>query len=165
LADGDHDFSFELDATFFASLEESLIETGSVLAAVVLEKKAGVLAMHFHLKGEVEVTCDRCLEAFMTGIETRQDIFVKTGETQEEIKDDVIMIHQDDHEIEVGQLLYEFIVLALPFRNIHPDTAGGEPGCDPEMIRRLEDHQGGQEQEDKTDPRWDALKGMMNNNK
>ena len=86
LGEGDHDFSFELDQQFFASFEHPEIENGNVLALVILEKKAGVMALHFSLTGEVEVVCDRCLEPFMTGIRTSQVIFVKTGKSQEKLR-------------------------------------------------------------------------------
>ncbi len=161
LVEGDHGFSFELDQKFFASLEQSEIEKGHVKAEVILEKKTGVFSLHFHLLGEVEVICDRCLEPFMTEVDTKQTIFVKLGEEVGEIEDDVIMIHRDDHEIEVGQYMYEFILLALPYQRIHPDDDEGISGCDPEMIRRLEELQSGEEKSDETDPRWDTLKGII----
>ncbi len=161
IGDGDHDFSFELDKKFFASLEHTEIEKGNVKAEVILEKKTGVFSLHFHLAGEVEVICDRCLEPFITGIDTKQTIFVKLGETPGEIEEDVIMIHRDDHEIEVGQYMYEFILLALPYQRIHPDDEEGISGCNPEMIRKLEEHQAKEEKKDQTDPRWDSLKGII----
>ncbi|MDX2430824.1 MAG: DUF177 domain-containing protein [Bacteroides sp.] len=161
LVDGNHDFSFELDHKFFASLEEAEIEKGSVRADVVLEKKIGLLALHFHLEGEVEVLCDRCLEPFVTEIFTDQKIFVKLGDSAGEIEDDVIMIHRDDHEIEIAQYLYEFILLGLPYQRIHSDDEDGVPECNPEMIRKLEEHQVLEEKNDQTDPRWDTLKGII----
>lgn len=161
LEDGDHVFSFELDQKFFASQEQPEIENGNVNADISLEKKTGVFSLHFHLVGEVEVQCDRCLELMRARIDTKQMIFVKMGETPGEIEDDVIMIHRDDHEIEVGQLMYEFIVLALPYQRIHPDDENEVPECDPEMIRRLKEHQGGEENTEETDPRWDTLKGII----
>jgi uncharacterized metal-binding protein YceD (DUF177 family) len=160
LSDGEHDFQFVLDQEFFASLEQSEIEKGEVEASVMLEKKPGAMSLDFQLTGSVEVTCDRCLEPFMAGIETSQTIYVKLGETPGEIEDDVIMIHKDDHEIEVGQLMYEFIVLALPLQRIHPENDEGFPACDPEMIRHL-DHQGSFDKQEENDPRWDALKEMI----
>ena len=160
LADGDHDFLFELDQMFFASLEKPEVDTGNVRAEVILEKKPGVLSLHFSMIGEVKVVCDRCLEPYMAGIRTNQSIFVKMGETPGEIEDDVIMIHKDDHEIDVGHLMYEFIILALPYKRVHPNDDNEEPACNPEMIRKLEDHMGYQAEEDHTDPRWDALKGI-----
>jgi len=161
IGDGIHDFSFELNQEFFASQEHSEIENGQIEVQVALEKKTGLFSLHFYLRGEVEVICDRCLEPFMTKIESEQTIFVKMGDTAGEIDDDVIMIHRDDHEIEVSQYLYEFILLALPYQRIHSDDEHGVPGCDPEMIRILEEHRAGEEKNDQTDPRWDSLKGIF----
>jgi uncharacterized protein len=161
LVEGNHDFSFELDQKFFASLEETEIENGNVRAEVVLEKKVGLLALHFHLLGEVEVPCDRCLEPFNAKIETDQKIFVKLGESPGEIENDVIVIHRDDHEIDVAQYLYEFILLALPYKRVHSDDENGVPECDPEMLRRLKELQVIEEKKDQTDPRWDRLKGII----
>ena len=165
LGEGDHDFSFELDQQFFASFEHPEIENGNVLGLVKLERKAGVMALHFSLTGEVIVVCDRCLEPFMTGIRTSQVIFVKTGESLEEIKDDVLIIGKDDHEIEVGQLIYEFIILALPVRRIHPADGNGNSSCNPDMIEKLNAHRAKEsDRKDQTDPRWDALKGIIEKN-
>ena len=161
LADGVHEFSFELNQEFFASLEQSELEQGEVKARIVLEKKPGLFTLHFNLAGKVEVVCDRCLEPFMTGIDTTQTLFVNMGDTPGEIEDDVIMIHKDDHEIEVGQYMYEFIILALPYKRIHPNDMKSAPVCNPEMIKRLNDYGGNQDKREETDPRWDALKGIL----
>lgn len=162
LGEGDHDFSFELDRQFFALFEHPEIENGNVHADVTLEKKPGVFSLHFSLKGEVEVVCDRCLEKFMTGIDTMQSVFVKTGEVPGEIEDDVLMIGRDDHEINVGQYLYEFIILALPCKKVHPEDIEGNSACDPEMLKQLDAHRFREpEQKENSDPRWDALKGII----
>jgi len=165
LGEGNHDFSFELDQQFFASFEKTEIENGNVLALVRLEKKLGVMALHFSLNGEVEVVCDRCLEPFMTRISSSQVIFVKTGETPEEIEDDVVIIGKGDHEIEVGRFMYEFIILALPFKRIHPTDGHGNSSCNQDMIKKLDAHRTKEyDRSDQKDPRWDALKGIIEKN-
>ncbi|MCK5068502.1 MAG: DUF177 domain-containing protein [Bacteroidales bacterium] len=166
LEEGNHDFSFELDRKFFTLFEHPEIEDGNVLAEVILEKKPGVFALHFSLKGDVEVVCDRCLEKFMTGISTSQSIFVKTGDTPGEIEDDVLMIGRDDHEIEVGQYLFEFIILALPYQKVHPEDSKGNSTCDPEMLKQLDAHRFKEpDQGENSDPRWDALKDIIEKTK
>jgi len=166
LGDGDHDFLFELDQQFFALFEHPDIKNGKVQAQVIFEKKAGVLALHFSMTGEVEVICDRCLEDFMTAIDTSQTVFVKLGDVAGEIEDDVIVISRDEHEIEVSQYLYEFIILALPYQRIHLSDKNGKSTCNPEMLKKLEAHQANDtDQSEMTDPRWDALKGIIEKNK
>jgi uncharacterized metal-binding protein YceD (DUF177 family) len=132
---------------------------------VVLEKRPGFMALQFTLVGEVEVECDRCLDPFMAGINSLQSIFVKIGDTPGEVEDDVVIIGRDEHEIEVGHLMYEFIILSLPVQRIHPVNAKGHSACNPEMLKKLdsliikEPHL-----EDQGDPRWDALKGIIGKN-
>lgn len=165
IGEGDHDFSFDLDRQFFVLFEHPDISDGNVHAEVILEKKQGVLSLHFKLEGEVEVMCDRCLEKFMTDISTTQTIFVKMGETPGEIEDDMLIIGRDDHKIEVGQYLYEFIMLALPYQKIHPDDSEGNSTCNPEMLKQLDAHRTKEpDREEKIDPRWDALKGIIEKN-
>lgn len=164
LADGNHDFLFEIDRKFFAVLEQSEIDNGNVIAKVMLEKNPDVLALHFDIDGEVEVICDRCLEPFMAKVTSQQTIFIKRGDIPGEIEDDVIMIHKDDHEIDVGQFIYEYIVLALPLKKIHPGQGKGVQACNPEMIRKLDAHRGNRVNKDRTDPRWDVLKGIIEKN-
>ena len=165
LGEGDHDYSFELGKKFFDSFAESEVKDGNVQAQVVLEKKHGVMVLHFTLQGDVEVICDRCLEPFRLNIGASQNIFIKTGDNHEEIEDDVVMIGRDEHEIEVGQYLYEFIILALPFQRIHP-ADDGHSLCNPDMLEKLEAHRTKEkDQKDVTDPRWDVLKRIIEKNK
>ena len=166
LGEGDHNFSFELDREFFALFDHSEISKGEVLAEVIMNKKAGVISLHFSLSGEVEVTCDRCLEEFMIVVESTQTIFVKPGDSPGELEDNVLIIGRDDHEVQAGQLLYEFIVLALPYQRIHPEDMYGDSGCNKYMFKRLNAHRAEEpDKEEKTDPRWDALKGIIEKNK
>ena len=166
LGDGEHDFLFELDQQFFVLFEHPDIKDGKVDAKVVFEKKAGVLALHFSLAGEVVVICDRCLEAFKTGIDTSQTIYVKWGEEAGEIEDDVLIVGRDEHEIEVGQYLYEFVILALPYQRVHPEDKDGYSTCNPDMLKKLEAHQAQEtDQSEMTDPRWDVLKGIIEKKK
>ena len=89
---------------------------------------------------------------------------MKLGESAGEIEDDVVIIGRDDHEIEVGQYLYEFIILALPYQRIHPDDDEEfhlQPGDVENWM--LTGYRG--KINDQTDPRWDALKGIIEKNK
>jgi uncharacterized metal-binding protein YceD (DUF177 family) len=61
-----------------------------------------------------------------------------------------------------GQHCYEYILLALPIQRVHPDDKNGESTCDPGMLDKLKEHIIIEEPE--TDPRWDELKKLMNNN-
>jgi uncharacterized metal-binding protein YceD (DUF177 family) len=166
LGEGEHHFSFELDQQFFASFDHPDVQNGTVRAEAVLEKKPGFMAIHFTMHGEVALECDRCLDCFSVAIQTTQTIFVKVGDTPGELEDDVIMIGKDEHEIEVGQIMYEYIILSLPVQRVHPEDVSGKSKCNPEMIKRLNDYSlTGTKSKEKADPRWDALKDIIEKNK
>ena len=163
IGDGEHDFSFGLDETFFSYYKHPDIRNGEVIATVILEKRAGLLSLQFTIQGEVEVICDRCLEYFMKNISIKEQMFVRTGNCQEENPENIILIEKDDHEIEIGQYFYEFIVLALPYKKVHAADDAGNLTCNPDMLKKLEEHIiSNQDRNKQIDPRWNALKEINN---
>jgi uncharacterized metal-binding protein YceD (DUF177 family) len=52
-------------------------------------------------------------------------------------------------------------MLALPIRKIHPNDSDGKSKCNPAMLQKLNDLRA---EEPESDPRWDQLKKLMNNN-
>jgi uncharacterized metal-binding protein YceD (DUF177 family) len=52
----------------------------------------------------------------------------------------MITMPLDEHEIDLVSFFYEYIHLALPIKRIHPDDEKGNSTCNPEMIRKLNDH-------------------------
>jgi uncharacterized protein len=162
LKEGKHLFDFTADDRFFAGFEESEIEKGSVSIQVELEKRTTYLRLKFMLKGEVELICDRCLEFYLQPIESTNLMLVKFSETESDDGDEVIYIHTGAHQIEVAKLIYEFIVLSIPIRQVHPDDEHGNSLCDPEMIQKLEDYRATDVPENEpVDPRWNGLKKII----
>ena len=165
IGEGEHHFSFKLGQQFFASFGHPDVQDGTVQAEAILEKKHGFMAVHFTFNGRLEVECDRCLDPFMVEISSIQTVFVKPGDTPGELEDNVIMIGKDEHEIEVGQLMYEYIILSLPVQRVHPVDSSGNTTCNPEMIKRLENLSAAESRtHEQSDPRWDALKGIIEKN-
>ena len=164
LSEGIHDFDFEVDSKFFEHFEESLIDNCNILVVVLLEKRSSFLNLHFKIKGNVELICDRCLEPYLHKIKHETDVFVKFGETESEEGDNVIWVLPEEHHINIAQLIYEFAVLSIPIRHVHPKKANGERECNKEMIEKLKIYKASsKEDKSKTDPRWDALKNLNNN--
>jgi uncharacterized protein len=158
---GKHDYEFEVDDTFFESLEYSEIRKGNIHVDMTLEKTTIMLLLNFSFKGKATVTCDRCGDEFEIPVEGENRLIVKFGAVPMEETEDIIVIPEGEHEIDVSQYIYEYIILALPLQRIHPDDAEGNSMCDPDVLKKLEEisvkHTEG------TDPRWDALKGLNDN--
>jgi uncharacterized metal-binding protein YceD (DUF177 family) len=89
-------------------------------------------------------------------------LFVRQGREWGDSDPDMVTISPDEHELDLSQFFYEYIHLALPIKRIHPDDSEGHSTCDPEMIRKLEEHVVHGEREH--DPRWDELERLTTNN-
>lgn len=165
LAEGLHEFDFQIDDTFFGHFEGSLVDKGDVAVKVTFEKRSAFLKLHLKIKGWLELTCDRCLEVYQQKIKNKAEIFVKFGEKEFEEGENVIWILPEEHQINVAQIIYEYISLSIPLRQVHPKDETGKRSCNREMVKRLKEYMhSGKEEKPAADPRWDVLKNLENNN-
>ncbi len=162
LKEGRYTYDFAIGNDFFEAFEGSEIKRGELMAEVKLEKCTTHLQLDIEINGRVEVMCDRCLELFYMPLSCTNRLFVKQGKEWEEADPDMITMPLDEHEIDLSQFFYEYVHLALPIKRIHSEDSKGHSKCNPEMIRRLEDHLIAGEEI--SDPRWDELKKLTGNN-
>ena len=122
LKDGKHIFTFDVKADFFKHFEaEEWLNGADLSAEVLINKTVSVIEADFKIKGTVRLTCDRSLEEFDHLLETEAKVIYKYGPLEQEISEDVFMITRDTPSVNVAQLIYEFILLAIPAKKIHPD--------------------------------------------
>jgi len=120
--EGRHEIDFEIGDAFFQNFEENeIVEKGNLTVRVILDKGANVIEANFHISGSVQLTCDRSLEVFDHPLDFSEKMIYKYGSEEKEIDEEVFMITRDTPVINVAQLIYEFILLALPLKKIHPD--------------------------------------------
>ncbi len=156
-----HQYEFEIDQTFFQSLDQDLVENGAIKAQVDLNKNDRFIALDFKLEGTVELTCDRSLDPFDHPIEESHKVIFKYGDSEQELSDDMVMITPQTQQINVGQFLFEFIGLALPMKKLHPRFQTKDQEDDPLVYMTGEDVEESQDTE--TDPRWNELKRLKKN--
>ena len=155
---GEHCFDYHVDSAFFENFPESEIKQSDVKIDLILEKQEGMLVLFFDIDGYVEVTCDRCLDEFRFPVKTKEKLIVKFGKDYEELSDDMIVLPEKSHSIDLQQHLYEYIMLTLPMQRIHPDLPDGKSGCNQAMLAYLKTA----ENTSQADPRWDALRDLVN---
>ncbi|MDX9883671.1 MAG: DUF177 domain-containing protein [Prolixibacteraceae bacterium] len=164
LSQGKHEFLYELDKSFFGAFENSMVEDGQISVKIILEKRSALLVLWFYIHGTVHIQCDRCLEWFDQPVTGENRIIVKFGEENMDDGDEVIWVSVNDYQLNVAQLMYEFVSLALPIRHVHPDNKNGESTCEQGMIDKLNNLNVCKNGEkDIPDPRWDGLKKLLNN--
>ena len=73
-------YRWQADNDFFSAVQGSEIKAGSLDVALRVKQASGAYELEFQLKGEVEVTCDRCLEPMSQPIEAQCTLKVVLGE-------------------------------------------------------------------------------------
>ncbi len=160
---GKHQFEFTIDKSFFDAFEYSLVKDGKLEVAVELDKQETMLILHFHIWGTLQLNCDKCLAEFAQPIDVEERQIVKFAEDELESDDlEIIVLNRKESELDISEMIYEFINVAVPYINNCEQAENGQT-CDPEMIATLEKLSSGnteKEEEQNDDPRWAALKKL-----
>ena len=117
---GEHLFDFQLDNSYFSTIENSELLGGAVDVKVRLILHENDFAVDVDVMGQVQVTCDRCLDSMDVDV----DIY------EEEIE-----LEEDTQQLDLAWLAYELIIVNLPLVHSHQDG-----GCNPQMAALLQDH-------------------------
>ena len=163
LKDGFHHFDYKIGKEFFELFDYSELKEGDLNTSLELEKKINMMILNFEIKGWVAVACDRCAAEMQQQIAVQEKLVVKLHGAEDSGNDDLITVPESADKINVAHNIYEYIVLALPQRKVHPDDEKGISTCDPEAIKKLEEIRV-ENKKEKNDPRWDALKNIANKN-
>lgn len=163
LAAGKHDFDFEINDKFFDCYEHSLVKKGDLTANVSLQKQETMLIVNFDIKGTIKLTCDVCLTEFDAPVSFDEKLIVKfVNEEWDNETDEVIILNKTDHELDIANLLYEYINVQVPYYAKCTEQ-GVNITCDPEMLAKISTEEGTEIEEENIDPRWAALKNIKNN--
>ena len=117
---GEHLFDFQLDNSYFSAIENSELLGGTVDVKVRLILHEEDFAVDMDIVGQVQVTCDRCLDSMDVDV----DIY------EEELE-----LEEDTKQLDLAWLAYELIIVNLPLVHSHQDG-----GCNPDMDALLQNH-------------------------
>jgi uncharacterized metal-binding protein YceD (DUF177 family) len=162
LKEGRYNYDFDITSSFFGDFEESEVHEGELKVMVEIEKRSSLMELNIRINGVVNISCDRCLDVFRHPLNCENRLLVKFGKTHDDSDPDIITIPPDEHELDLKQYFYEYILLAMPIQRVHPPGKDGKSTCDPIMIEKLKAHIVTEEPE--PDPRWDELKKLISNN-
>ena len=162
LKEGLHIIDFEIGKEFFEQFEESEVKEGSLIANIEMDKRSTHAELAIRISGNVKVCCDRCLEMYLQHVTCENRLLIKFGKSIDGGDPDILSVSANEHELDMKQHLYEYIHLAIPIKRVHPDDENGNSTCDPLMLKKLKEFI--VEEENESDPRWDELKKLMNDN-
>ncbi|TAL62834.1 MAG: DUF177 domain-containing protein [Bacteroidetes bacterium] len=162
LKDGEHRFDYVIDDAFFKDREYSEVQKAHIDTQVILTKATHLLVFDIKMEGTINVPCDRCGDPFDFPVWGERKLVVSLTNDKFDDGDDIVSLSLEASEIDISQTLYEYINLLLPQRRIHPVEEDGTSGCNENALKTL-NKLSEKEEEQKTDPRWDALKKIQQN--
>ena len=163
LKNGRHEFKFEIDKTFFQLFDtEQEFTNPRIEVNVSLDKHTTFLEFEIKIKGLVELVCDITNENFDYPIGNEIKILVNFGEEYDDSNEDVITIPTGEHAFNVAHLIYENVMLSIPMKKISPNVSDEDLKILDQFSPK--DIEVAEEEEHESDPRWDALKKLRDNN-
>jgi len=173
---GKQEFNYHLDGKFFNEIEDSEVRSGSVDVAVsVTHTKEGIYELDFVCNGNIIIPCDRCLDDMEHHVDETYNLTVKIGDALDDSLDNVLVIPSSWTTLDLAPIIRDTVLLTIPMMHSH------SPGeCNEEMLGRLKEHmtvdydtdgdfmqdprqQSSGDDSGDTDPRWDALKQLLDN--
>jgi len=158
-----HEFQFDLGNNFFQQYQSELVSEGKLKALIELDKHETFIEAIFEINGTVKLICDRSLDLFDFPIDIKQKLVYKYGEENKEISEEVVMIHRDSAILDLGQPMYEYIVLSVPMKKLHPrfqEEDNEEEDVEGKLIYKSSDDSEDDNGNGSTDPRWEILKKL-----
>lgn len=162
---GKHQFNFELNKAFFEHFEYDEFNDAAINLDVLLEKMSTLMEFTLTFNGTVNVACDVTNEPYNQEVSGNYQFVVKFGDEYNDENEDLLILPHGCYEVNIQQYIYESIVLAMPSKKIHPGIADGTLKSD--ILDKLEElslkapEEKSEQEDDKTDPRWDSLKKLL----
>ena len=177
---GINEFVYKLGKQFFVNMENNDIRAANLTVDLAVNNTGDFYDLTFAVEGEVTVLCDRCLDDLVIPIETAYHVVVKYGDSYNDASDELLEIPESDNYLNVAYMLYDTVMLAIPIKHVHPMGK-----CNRAMSALLKKHRSGNGDDDTsledqlidemdsmdsagaetpTDPRWDELKKLSDNN-
>ena len=150
---GEHEFTFKAGKMLFEGSGNEDVLDANFDIDLMLYKTGNMMELKFHYTGDFVLPCDRCNDPVEVSVEDETKLALKFGQVHHEDLDELIVLEDHEHEIDLKQYLYECISLMIPFRHVHE-----EENCNAEILKKL-----GRIKEDAssdTDPRWQKLKEL-----
>ncbi len=114
-------YHWDLGPDFLALFDpDHHLADGLFSVDMTLSRTGGVTTFDFYVEGKVDTICDRCMAPITMPILADYQVVVKFGNPAEST-DEVVFIDPEAPDLNVGQYLYEFVILSVPISQRIPD--------------------------------------------
>jgi uncharacterized protein len=157
LSEGNHEYELRAEPGEIGLGDQFRSE---VRVTLTLDKNS----RQIHMTADVETIgsfhCDRCVDEFDRELKNSFHMLYTSEEADRELydPDEVRLVSPDQHEVDIGDDVRQFIMLAVPQKILCKESCAGLcPRCGRNLNRErctctVEE----------IDPRWDKLRGLLN---
>ncbi len=165
-------------------MESADIHDADLNIHVTVVTKNDLYELTIDITGEITLLCDRCLDDLQWPVDTTYHIYVKYGADYNDDSDELLEIPESDNFLNIAYMIYDTVALTIPIKHVHPlgkcnramssllkkhRAPGNISEEDGEMMEEIIDDIENTEAADSddeapTDPRWDELKKLNDNN-
>lgn len=164
---GNQVINVHLDGSFFDETEPCEVRSASINVSITVNHRMDeIITLDMAIKGELTIPCDRCLDDMTHPVDTTYHLTVKAGETLDDCRDNVLQVPSNWKELDLTPIVRDTVMLTIPIMHVHDST----DDCNQNMTAWLKEYSASDDDcqvEPATghDPRWDALKQLIENNK
>lgn len=142
LKPGVHEYSYKVDDKFFAEKGVTDFTNCKADVKLQLDKKSSFMLLKFEVGGNAIVSCDRCGNNIPQDLWDEFNMLVKMVDNPDEMNEqeddpDVFYISRTESHIDVGNWIYEFVLLSIPNQKMCSDEDFGGPMCNKEVLEKL----------------------------
>ncbi len=161
LENGVHKYRFQVSTEFFLNFENSRIKKGNYIVDLIFDKRDLMMILDFSFHGDYQGSCDRCLTIIDIPNEGNDQIIVKfQNDVTLDSSQEVVIIEDDAHEIDVSSFINNMIHLHLPLVNKRNCEEEEYKFCDHSLLDKLERTQEDGDEGREPGTNWDALKDL-----
>ncbi len=132
------------------------------IQGTVTRRDEDFFVIHIDVRTRIEAPCRRCLDESENEIHLEKDLYVRRQAEQadeEEPDDDYLVIDLHEREVDLRETIREHLLLEVPAYPLCTDECRGLcPACGKNLNEGDCDCR-----EDSIDPRWDALRCLVEN--
>jgi|GEM_PF-893261 len=144
LKEGAHRFFIPLRDDFFSAYDNQIYQRGHIDCILDVQRSPAMYILEFHLKGTVQVRCDKCYAPIHLPVEQRFRLMVKYSDQLQPppapnhpISDEVIVLPMDRVVFDLAPYLREFSILIMPPRNVYECRKNPPYPCDEVVLQLL----------------------------
>lgn len=158
---GKHTFSFPVHTDLFERFTDAPEVTNPKLTLdLEVVRQETLTDIRARIYGELDLACDRCLEPFLYNLDTEARVIFTSDEGMQATGDeDIVYLKDQDMQIDLAQDVYDWVMLAIPFRKV-PCTSLQECETCPPNIKALFVEELPEEKTDRDSP-WEGLKSLI----